>query len=157
MPETTQYVARIVPGLPPGSPANITLSMITNGRKQFFAEQGFVPVESHVVPVLKRVHTDGRLTEQGGKGGKLFEVVTEKEAMEIVYEEEQRMLLQRSGAGGLAHAELRALAAQKQAEERIAVQSPVVQSAVPAAPNADPSVPEGPKVPARVGRKRVPR
>jgi hypothetical protein len=162
----SQFVARIMPGLPQGCPKNITLSMLDGlGRKQYVEEQGFVPVEAAVVPVLKRVHMDGLLTEQGGKGAKLFEVVTEEEAMQIVAEEEQRMLLGRSGAGALQHAQLRAAALKKQALAEQAAEAKALasrgqdqegpQPSTTAAPPDAP--PEGAKPTARLGKARGPR
>lgn len=108
--ESTQLVARIVPDLPKGSPRNIALPMLEayQARRFFAVDHGFVPVEKGAVPILKRVHCDGELTERGGRGPKLFEVCTAQEAATIIADEQRRVLLSNAG-GSLLHAELKLL------------------------------------------------
>src|SRR5262245_27386633 len=110
---STQMVARINPDLPPGAPKNYGLPQLEGqGRRFFYAHDGFVPVEPGVVSVLQRVHADGELTERGGRGPKLFEIVTAAEAQGIVTEEQKRALLKNAGVGAM-HAEMRAVAEQE--------------------------------------------
>ena len=98
-----QQMARINPKRPKGSPERLTLPWLEGTDKRFFdADLGFVPVGPVAADMLKRVHCDGELTERGGEGPLLFEVVSAEHAKRIVQVEEKRLMLaQSTGNAGL--------------------------------------------------------
>jgi len=90
----TKFMARISPKRPKGSPARLTLPWLEGtGRRFYDADLGFVPVEPVVAEMLKKVHADGEVTERGGQGPMLFEVVTADVATKILQVEQKRVLL----------------------------------------------------------------
>jgi hypothetical protein len=102
-PTASPFMARIDPKRPKNAPTRLTLPWLEGHGQRFFdAELGFIPVNSIVAEILKKVHVDGVMTEQGGEGAFLFEVVTAEHARKIVAIEERRALLSASkGNAGL--------------------------------------------------------
>jgi len=158
--QTQQFVARINPEMPAGTPRRISLSWLPAGSKNTFdAEDGFVVVPGPIAAALKSVHSDGERTARGGRGPKLFEVVTVPEAQEIVAEEERAKLLSRGG-NGVIHADLRAVEVVRRAHERLEARDGL---AGPAAdlPDGEPEpaaavAPDAANKAPRAGRKRSP-
>lgn len=108
-PSHTPFVARISPKRPAGSPSNLGLPWlegIDNGRRFFTADLGFVPVGPTAAEMLKRVHCDGELTERGGQGPLLFEVLTPEQAHKIVGIEQRRAMIESAGGNAALKAAL---------------------------------------------------
>lgn len=162
----TQYVARINPEMPAGTPRRIALSWLPHGEKNMFdAEDGFVQVSPRVAEQLKTVHADGERTARGGRGPKLFEVVSVQEAREIVADEERAKLLSRGG-NGVIHADLRAAEIVRHAHERAETRGGITgpgedmakaeDTVTPATPEAIPTGGAPTERAPRAGRKRAP-
>lgn len=119
---------------------NTTLAK-SPGRKHFTVAQGFVPVTPETAQYLATIHEDAETTARGGKGRKAFEIVSQREAVEIAANEQRMAVLEHAGSG-LIHAELDAIDRRAAASRAIAsaesetapqAQAPVEPTAKPGA------------------------
>jgi hypothetical protein len=102
-PPVAEFFARML-NLGKGKVQTITLNILKGappfGRKSFKVSEGFVPVDPEDVHLLADIHEDGEPTHRGGRGQKLFQVLTHQQTFDLIQREQAQRMLAGSGQAG---------------------------------------------------------